>query len=150
MELKDFVADTLTQICQGIQIAQENTKAMGAFISPRMAQDGWATDENSRAFATHKVSYDVALEVIAQEQEKTGSNIVGKIVVAIATIGGKTSQEHTDKEELKKISRIRFDIPVIYPRVMPVDKEFEQADANYRLIQESKPKKRFVYGYEDD
>ena len=35
MELKDFVADTLTQICQGIQIAQENTKAMGAFVSPR-------------------------------------------------------------------------------------------------------------------
>lgn len=130
MELKNFVADTLTQICQGIQIAQENTKAMGAFVSPRMARDGQAADASSQAFATHSVSYDVALEVVDQEQSKAGAGLVGTFKVVVASLKGSGSLEQTNRNEAKYISRIRFDVPVIYPRVMPADREHETAAAN--------------------
>ena len=148
MELKDFVADTLTQICQGIQIAQENTKAMGAFVSPRMVRDGLATNEDYQAFATHKVSYDVALEVVDQEQSKAGAGLVGTFKVVVASLKGSGSLEQTNRNEAKYISRICFDVPVIYPRVMPVDKEFK--DAACRLAHENRPRNKPLYGWEDD
>lgn len=132
MELKDFVADTLTQICQDIQIAQENTKAMGAFISPRMARDGLATDANSQAFATHKVSYDVAVEVVDQEQTKANAGIIAKCKIVVASLKGSGSIEQANKNEEKYISRMRFEIPVIYPRIMPIDEEHEAVAANVR------------------
>ena len=122
MDLKEFVSDTLVQICEGIKDAQDKTKEMGAYVSPMLTAKGTATAHGGDATGVSRVRFDVALEVIDESKSgntsKHGAGL--KIFCAHAGLDGSNENHTTDKET--HVSRVSFEVPVVWPTV-PLDKE---------------------------
>ena len=105
MELKDFVAATLTQICEGIQKAQ-NEKGLEANIAPPVLyQSGLATDSNKKI--AHLVHFEVTLS--AQENASSGNSGGLNLKVLSGGINAESSKEAVE------VQRVSFDIPVVWP-----------------------------------
>jgi len=123
MELKQFVAQTLTQITEGVIEAQKNLHPTGARVNPRMRQllpqgeknyasIGWAQSEGGNPVLM--VSFDVA--VTASEETKTKGGI--GVVTGVLSLG---SSGATDKGNTAA-SRIAFQVPLLLP-AHPVDEK---------------------------
>ena len=107
MDLKTFIAESLTQIAEGIKEAQKSDS--GAIFSPRIGYtDGGKPLLSGNLVPTtpQMVEFDVAVTVT-----KADSGKGGKIGVSFLNIGG----EATSSSENSSTSRIRFEIPVIWP-----------------------------------
>ena len=122
MELKDFVADTLTQISEGILKAQEQAGSKGLYICPRMTAEGRVAKEGEFSHVAHKISFDIAVEAVASR----GADGKGEIefhvkVFSLLNIGVDSSTKEVDSAINKQASRIQFDIPVVWPTVAPKD-----------------------------
>lgn len=116
MELRDFVAQTLTEIAEGVVQAQESLTPCGAKVNPQVSRIlpkgqsnyevfGWAEGEGSNPILL--VSFDVA--VTATEGTKTKGGI--GVVTGVLSLG---STGATDKSETA-ISRLSFKIPLLLP-----------------------------------
>lgn len=108
MDLKTFVAESLTQIAEGICEAQKTTS--GAIISPRIdySEKGKPRVATGMAsYAPQMVTFDVAVHVTEAEGGKGG----GKIGISFLSIGG----ERSSSCENSSASRIQFEIPVVWP-----------------------------------
>ncbi len=116
MELKDFVAQAIVQITEGVIEAQTTLHATGARDNARMRQlhpqgerkyasVGWAEGESGNPVLM--VSFDVA--VTASEETKTKGGI--GVVTGILTLG---STGATDKGN-SSASRIAFQVPLLLP-----------------------------------
>lgn len=108
MDLKTFISESLTQIAEGIKEAQKSES--GAIFSPRIGYVDDGKPRLSGAFvstAPQMVEFDVAVTVTEADSGKGG----GKIGVSFLNIGG----ESTSSSENSSTSRIRFEIPVIWP-----------------------------------
>lgn len=107
MDLREFVAESLVQIQEGIQDAIERrgaTAASAGTINPI-----WR-DIPSRSWADHvqNVEFDVAVTVV----DKTSTEgKAGLKIVSVAEVGGGLSkgEEHTT------VSRIKFTVPIVPP-----------------------------------
>lgn len=113
MELKDFVAETLSSIAEGIAEAQKRTKGLHECrISPRhVAANAEAAKKDVsyqieyQGDSLEKVSFDIAVTT-AISGEASGK---GKIIVANASV--------STEAEYSKCSRIKFDVFVAWPRL---------------------------------
>ena len=116
VELKDFVAQALTQITEGVAEAQENLHSSGARVNPRLrnvlpqgdknfASLGWADGEGGNPVLM--VKFDVA--VTASEGTKTKGGI--GVVTGILSLG---STGATDKDN-SSATRISFQVPRMLP-----------------------------------
>mgnify|MGYP000261649621 CR=1 FL=1 len=116
MDLKDFIRESLVQISQGIEEANEALKNSAAEVNPPkfIAHTGESqaygrvsatADENKPL--VHLVDFDVAI------QAQQGSEAGGGLKLSIASIGvgadAKTKDSHSTE------SRLKFGIPMIYP-----------------------------------
>ena len=109
MELKDFVASTLIQIAEGIQIAQKHAQGLeDCRISPRHVP---ATDGKDvkchieyRGDSLECVNFDVAISTVSSGNAEGKA----KIFVTEASINGKISHEQA--------SRVSFQVYVQWPR----------------------------------
>jgi len=115
MDLKTFVSSALTQIAEGIKEAQEaNT---GALIAPLLHYSGdnpnkkLTVTENTSHNHAQSIVFDVAVTTIEDSKSKGG--IALKIIVA--SFGGETETA----QQNATVSRIRFEIPVIWPAQKP-------------------------------
>ncbi len=126
MDLKNFVADSIIQICEGIKLAQERTQTMGAYISPRMFNENQMAEKSLPSRASQKISFDVALEVTDEMCSKDNSNINGGLKIACFHISTETGNMDSQKGKETHISRIKFDIPVRWPVVVPKDEEYQE------------------------
>lgn len=109
MKLDDFVSETLQQIIKGISNAKEFGATHGAQINPISIRPS-GTDGRSYCKITgapiQLVSFDVALTV-SQESSTSGPEArVGSISVSSAD---------TNTTQNSSISRIKFEIPVMFP-----------------------------------
>lgn len=104
MELKDFIAMTLTEIQSGVQAAIEGAKKSGAngAISPC-----WDSVREAGSTLIQKVQFDIAVTVSDKTEGKAEAGIK---VVGIGFGGGATGSTETSH-----ISRIQFSIPIIPP-----------------------------------
>jgi len=117
MELKTFVAQSLTEIIEGVKEAQSVTKTTGAVVSPSGLM--WSGGENPKPLHTKNPNtplvdlfeFDVAVTVTS-EAAKEGK---GGIKVAFVNIGGGVETS----ESASSISRIKFSVPVILPMLDP-------------------------------
>ena len=113
IKLEDFIADSLTQIANGVKKAQEDTKNTGAVISPKMRQTRDSKSigevEGLGGQPCYKVEFDIA--VTANEKSKT----TGGIGVAVGVIALGSKGESND--ELKNTSKIQFSIPIVLPQL---------------------------------
>jgi hypothetical protein len=124
MELREFVAQTLTQITEGVVDAQKAVHSKGAGVNPAMhniAKEadggysffGWASGKGSNP--VFLVNFDVAVTATEGTQTKGG------IGIAVGILGA-GSQGQSDKNS-SAVSRIQFKVPLI----LPLQKEKEDA-----------------------
>ncbi|MGD1046335.1 MAG: hypothetical protein ABR936_13580 [Bacteroidota bacterium] len=116
MELKEFVAETLTQLTQGVKQAQEQVKEIGGkinpFIMPMLIQKQQIDPRililggnvNETVFM---IDFDVAVTVTEGEGIKGGAGIN----VAAIHLGADTQQTSSNTQQ----SRIKFLIPIVLP-----------------------------------
>ncbi|WP_338790511.1 hypothetical protein [Pseudomonas sp. AE27] len=118
MELKDFIANTLTQIAEGILAANEALANTDAKVNPtnlsthsNNAQGFGRTTEGDegekRGRLVERVTFDVA---VTTEGETKGS---AGLKIGIATLGLNTGGELRDKAG--QASRIQFAVPMVFP-----------------------------------
>lgn len=111
IKLENFVAESLTQIINGVKLAQEKVESTGAVISPRMRK---TTDNNSVGEAEgfggqpcYKVLFDVAVTV----NEETGTSGGIGVAAGIFAVGSKGQSN----DKFANTSRIQFSVPVVLP-----------------------------------
>jgi hypothetical protein len=116
LQLKDFVAQSLIQITEGVVEAQSGLVNYGAKVNPALTNllpkgernygaFGWAKGEGSNPVLV--VNFDVA--VTATEGTKTKGGI--GVVVGVISLG---STGATDKEN-SSLSRLQFQVPLLLP-----------------------------------
>ncbi len=104
MELKEFIAATLGEIQEGVQMAINQTisKKINGAINP-----SWGGTGDINSSLIQEVKFDIAVTVA--DEEKAGMN--GGIKVVGLSIGGDGSTATTTS----RVSRIQFSIPVVPP-----------------------------------
>lgn len=110
MDIKTFVAESLSQISSGIVEAQKITSSQGTVINPPLTttQNGYRINLGNRDnIIAHLVDFDINVSV----EDSAGAGGKGGIRIAMFGIeGGATS---TNKNA--STSRIKFSIPVCWP-----------------------------------
>lgn len=106
MDIKDFVENTLLQIVQGVNSANEKLKDTGAIISSknvRPLREG-TTYNSSTSDLVNLIEFDIAVTV----NEKDTANGGMGIKIAGISIGGGLQNETANQS----ISKIKFSIPL--------------------------------------
>ena len=98
MELKRFIAATLTGIQEGVQAAIEQTKHMKGAINPSFGETSSATQ------LVQLVEFDVALTVFDPDRDGTE-----EIQVVSASVNGKGKKS----KNRVHVSRVQFAIPIL-------------------------------------
>lgn len=116
MDLREFVAETLIQIVQGVSDAQVEQERLGANINPRIlgspehfAKLGFLETGDSPA---QVVQFDVALTVKDATGTKGGIGVVSGIFNL-----GSSGQSQTEN---LAVSRVKFSVPLTLRREMIV------------------------------
>ena len=117
MELDKFISNTLKSIIKGINESKEYALENGARINPYI--DQWDQGKTMHTYygredgarAISKVDFDIA--VVASNTQETGGQ--GGINVYSLKLGGNLS----DTEKTEKISRIKFELNVVFPNTEP-------------------------------
>lgn len=120
MDLKDFIANSLTQIAEGILAASEALADTDAEVNPTKLV---INSNNSQGFGrtlaendltalsptrvVERVTFDVAVTTEGETKGNAG------LKVGIASFGLNTGGELTDKTG--QASRIQFAIPMVFP-----------------------------------
>ena len=113
MDLKDFVAASLTQIAEGVAQSAPAISALGGAVSPVFSPSGTPGEflgearDGSNA-PVYAVAFDVAVVIGNAGTAEGGSKLQ---VAGFLSIGGKVGK--ADKEETT--SRIRFVVPLQLP-----------------------------------
>ena len=115
MNLKEFVAETLRQIMDGVTEAKKYGSEVGAEVNPsgnlgrfdRMPEGViYRQTENGGQYA-QDVSFDVAVTTVEESQSKGGA----KLAVAVFSVGGGKQSASTNSS----VSRVQFTVPVFLP-----------------------------------
>ena len=103
MELKEFIASTLGEIQEGVQMAINQTikNGISGAINPNFGAS------NKDRSLIQNINFDIAVTVA--DEEKAGIN--GGIKVVGISLGAQDSASSTTS----RVSRIQFSIPVIPP-----------------------------------
>src|SRR5688572_26901733 len=106
MDIKEFVRNTLVQIVQGVNSANEEIKDAGAKISSKdigAIREG-LTFNKSTGDLVNLIEFDIAVTV----NEKDIANGGGGIKVAgLINMGGSMQNENSNQS----VSRIKFSVP---------------------------------------
>lgn len=131
MDLKDFVAGSLTQIAEGIKQAQEAAAKSGAWINPQSRHMPAGADRaiigvpDGRRYI-HMVKFDVAITVSDEQRADAGAGI--------QIFGAKLGAEGEAKYQNAAVSRVQFDVPVVWPgdERPEIDKAIDEREASSR------------------
>lgn len=106
MDIREFIINTLVQIVQGVDDANEKLKETGSFISSkniRPLRDG--TTYNTETYdLVNLIEFDIAVTV----NEKDSTNGGMGIKIASFNIGGGLQNENSNQA----INKIKFNIPL--------------------------------------
>ena len=117
VELRDFVAESLKQIIDGIVVAQEYAKEKKATVNPAglyQAQGHYQVDkEDPEGYASipQFVDFDLALTVSEGQEAKAGIGIFA------AAIGAGTQAKVEGVNTT--VSRMKFSVPLLFPSQIP-------------------------------
>jgi hypothetical protein len=112
MDLKTFVAETLSEIAEGVAEAQKRCAALGARVNPNIRgnwpashADIWADDTSAPA---QLVYFDVALSATEGSGKKGGAGVT----VASVFSAGRSAESQGERSAS---SRIKFYVPLVLP-----------------------------------
>lgn len=115
MNLEDFITNTIVDIVNGANKANEKLKNSGSFIvgsdihefkSENMIKA--ATDKNHKLHIVSEINFDIAVTVSDESQGKGGGGIE---IMDIFKLGGSKKETTANSN----VSRIQFKIPVALP-----------------------------------
>ena len=115
MDLKEFVAESLRQIMDGVAEAKTHGSKIGAEINPtgdlgrvdRYPEGVVSRHTGDGGQYAQNVSFDVAVTTIDESHTKGGA----KLAVAVFSAGGAKQSDRTNSS----ISRVQFTVPVFLP-----------------------------------
>ena len=113
VELKDFVAQSIRQVIEGVAEAQEHAKDSKARVNPRgtrITEGSVKWDSKDSSYSLHHGGYlefDIAVTTLESDKAEGGFGIfVGPLA---AGTKGQTLEAET------AVSRLRFSVPVFLP-----------------------------------
>lgn len=112
MELSEFVKETLLQLIDGVQNAQDETQDSDAVINPRMVSDTdklLTTIVRDESRLVQLVEFEVGLTSADLQSSKKG---IGVMLGGLGIDGG-VSKSGTQST----VTHIRFNIPIVLPSV---------------------------------
>jgi len=112
MEIKEFVAETITQIIDGVRIAQDYAKTVGAVVNAGEKYGSYEEDQNEQAKFTSPLAQNIEFEVYITTSDST--QVQKGLQVFFPPL--KSGLSATDKTAESSFNRILFNIPVAYPR----------------------------------
>lgn len=122
MELKNFVKDTIIQICQGVQEAQGEVNSLGGYVNPAM----YGVNGNPSHFATlsqgegvFMVDFDVAVKV-SEIDKKNGQAKIS--VASVLNLGGGADNTTSNSS----VTKIAFKVPLSLPVCSSSMKRYKQ------------------------
>jgi hypothetical protein len=98
MELKEFIAQTINEICEGISIAGHEQNVNSCPIAPKRSNNSVMADDLT------KIHFELAVEV-EENSQKNGKAAI-KVLSMFSAAGGKDKAE-----SIKNINKISFDVP---------------------------------------
>ena len=112
MDLKEFIAQALVEVVEGVLEAQNTLQENGKYINPKLATQQGRHEAHGKVVSTdgqlvQSVDFDVAVTAT------TGSGTKGGIGV-VAGIFALGSQGESSAEK-SALSRIKFSVPVALP-----------------------------------
>ena len=116
MDLKEFITETLVQITEGVQSAQEKIKNTGCLINPEGFHQGENLKHgyNGKYRHVQKVKMSIAVNVIENSETKAGLGVVTTILSA--GLSNKAGETNTST------NKVEFDIPISLP-IMNIKQE---------------------------
>ena len=117
MDLKTFVAETLTQIVAGVAEARTQIDALGvgAKVNPTVR----SRDEVRGHVQEKPVDFDVAVTVVDQDQGEETSKVGGGMAGVLAGVGVKIGAEMTEQANALRrnetVSRVQFEVMLAQP-----------------------------------
>lgn len=110
MELKDFIAESIVQICKGLAEAQEQVKDLHVVINVPVItkKDGTLSITNNEF---DRVPQLVDFDICVTAENTKESNAKGKINVLAFGMDGDFSVQKSDTA----VSRIKFSVPTLFP-----------------------------------
>ena len=120
MELKDFIAQTVSQVMEGVKEAQTLAEKVGGAVNPKgqlyLTTESAPFQDKETTRIGDFIHFDVEVEVIEGKAESGGAKL------SIPSIGG-LGGELSGKKENRSINRVSFRLPVIYPKGTYKEKE---------------------------
>jgi hypothetical protein len=110
MQLRDFVAETIKEVIEGVVAAQAYAKEKGAVVNPKLNFHNYNQDlllDSATGRPTRSISFDVA--VTAAEGTKTQGGIA--VFTGVLGLGSKGQSEKSNET----VNRIQFSVPVSLP-----------------------------------
>ena len=119
MQLSEFVTESLKQVFKGISDAKKCAEEYGFQVNPwivsgRSDLTGSLMDRETKT-PVQLFEFDVAVTATAAEQSKGG---VGVFIAPLA-FGGQRQSDATNST----VSRVRFSVPIAFPRASEVPGE---------------------------
>lgn len=112
MDLKDFIAETLQQIVQGVKTAQTAVQEHGAEINPNLIGDYKEHAKHGLLLSgTGKVAQIVEFDIALSVKEGTGTRGGIGILAGAINLGssGQSSEENSSQ------NRVKFRVPLSLP-----------------------------------
>ena len=107
MDLKEFISDTLIQICEGVKDAQVECASNGARVSPPIFKDRITAATGYSYWKYTDVKFKVALQSSDKENGKSGIGVL----LANITVG--TAKETA--QDFSSVTSVEFSVPVALP-----------------------------------
>ena len=109
MELKDFVAETLKHVMEGVKMAQEKATELGGTVNPQgfIVLESSAPRKIQGDLVAQVINFDIVVSTHDTDKAKGGVGIfVGEIGVGVR---GEAESQST------AVNRIQFSVPIYLP-----------------------------------
>lgn len=110
MELKDFVAESIAQITNGILEAQERLKDQWVRVNPKPPANASAVSPMLYTAENGAAVFPLAFDVAVSAENSSGGGSFGIKVLNIGIDAKENSQQ-----TISRVSRVAFTIPIAYP-----------------------------------
>jgi hypothetical protein len=123
MELKLFVSETLKQLFDGVKDAQPYVKELGGALNPMgLNYPNARLQHRETSRMAEEIEFDLELTVTDSKEETKSGGLGAVISVLTANVGkgSKTAGEN------RSVTRIKFKIPVLFPRMKYEEKETQK------------------------
>lgn len=114
MELRDYVAETLVQVCEGVASAMKRLEGQGVIVNPNSTfhSDGqfWI-GKNKEHGPVERWVQMIEMNVTTSVTESTEGDGGAKISVGVLSIGGGLKEQGAEQNT----NTVKFSIPICLP-----------------------------------